>query len=146
MDGLRMWLLSNVFISANCEWGPWTGGPCSATCGQSGIQNNKRIKTRIEKDGGKCLGSSTVTIGCNRIKCPSTIYFISFHLTFSILSKDNRLWRRRRQFVVTWRGIRSSRIHSSVRGQVSWAGSWLVHWLQLSSHCLTQCGIGSLQL
>ena len=77
---------------------------------------------------------------------PSTLLLLLLLLTFSILFKDNRLWRRRRQFVVTWRGIRSSRIHSSVRGQVSWAGSWLVHWLQLSSHCLTQCGIGSLQL
>ena len=65
--------LFDIFISASCEWGPWTGGLCSATCGENGIQKNTRTKTRIEKDGGKCLGSSTATIGCNRVKCPSTI-------------------------------------------------------------------------
>ena len=63
----------DVFITENCELGPWTGGPCSAACGTKGVLTNTRIKTRIETDGGKCLGSSTTKIGCNRIKCPSKV-------------------------------------------------------------------------
>merc|ERR1712126_615544 len=57
----------------NCEWGLWTVGPCSATCGSKGVQTNKGIKTKIETHGGTCLGSSTKTIECNRIECPSIV-------------------------------------------------------------------------
>merc|ERR1712126_78688 len=60
-------------LAVNCEWGLWTVGPCSATCGSKGVQTNKRIKTKIETHGGTCLGSSTKTIGCNRIECSSIV-------------------------------------------------------------------------
>ena len=66
-----------LFNLVNCEWGQWIGGPCSATCGSKGVQSNTRVKTRIEANGGTCLGSSTTTIGCNRIECPSNIHTFS---------------------------------------------------------------------
>ena len=66
-------MLRLIFTSENCEWGQWISGPCSATCGSKGVQINTRLKTRIEKYGGICLGSSTSSIGCNRIECPNNI-------------------------------------------------------------------------
>jgi len=68
----------------NCEWGPWTEGECSKTCG-GGKRTDTRVKTRQEttkivgnywrraRDAGNCPGeSSLANQECNDEDCPTT--------------------------------------------------------------------------
>ena len=55
----------------NCQWGEWNQySTCSKSCG-NGTQTRSRSKSVIEKYGGKCDGSSTQTISCNKKDCTS---------------------------------------------------------------------------
>ena len=59
--------------AVNCEWGNWTEGECSVTCG-GGIQTNSRNKTVEESNGtdeeGICVGDPTMEMACNTQPCP----------------------------------------------------------------------------
>lgn len=56
----------------NCEWGPWTKGECSKTCG-GGKRTDTRVKTRTESNGGTCDGESIAqNLECNDEDCPTT--------------------------------------------------------------------------
>ena len=60
-----------MFFLVNCQWGEWNeDSKCSKTCGV-GTQTRSRSKIVTEKYGGKCYGSSTQTISCNKGDCPS---------------------------------------------------------------------------
>ena len=62
---------SNLVLPVPCQWGSWDFGPCSKSCG-GGVRIKSRTKVIEERNGGNCLGSSTVSEPCNTISCPIT--------------------------------------------------------------------------
>ncbi|XP_071943927.1 SCO-spondin-like [Antedon mediterranea] len=51
----------------NCAWGPWTEGPCSHACENSGTLTRRRVQTTHASGGGlQCKGDGVETIRCNR--------------------------------------------------------------------------------
>ena len=57
----------------NCQWGGWTEGECSQTCG-TGNRTNTRTKLVVEEHGGTCTGNATEVVECNTNECPSKIF------------------------------------------------------------------------
>ena len=54
----------SIFI-VNCEWGKWSFGECSATCGGG-------MRTKIRKYIDGCPGDQKVNEECNINPCPGT--------------------------------------------------------------------------
>ena len=63
-----IWL--HFWSIVNCEWGSWTTGDCSTTCGD-GTRTNTRLKTVAEQHNGRCEGSPSMNERCNERPCPS---------------------------------------------------------------------------
>jgi len=54
----------------DCEWGEWSSGKCSQTCG-GGIQEKTRVPRVIAQNGGNdCDGEKDKKEMCNTDKCP----------------------------------------------------------------------------
>ena len=54
----------------DCEWGDFTWGPCSQTCG-SGTKEGSRTVTTYQAYGGSgCTGPEKRTVKCNIGDCP----------------------------------------------------------------------------
>ena len=56
-------------ISVNCAWSDWNIGDCSVSCGL-GTRSETRKKKIIEKNGGECIGESSLTTECHDQTCP----------------------------------------------------------------------------
>ena len=65
--------MSYDFLVVNCEWGAWTNGSCSETCG-TGELIKTRTKTIVEAHGGACSGQSDETVSCYMSHCPSNTF------------------------------------------------------------------------
>ena len=63
-------------IIVNCEWGAWSLGDCSTSCG-GGVRLNVREKTIQEMYGGTCEGDPTFEETCNLQECPGIVLGIS---------------------------------------------------------------------
>ena len=60
-------------VLVDCEFGPWSEGPCSATCGTSTTKIMSREIIQIAQNGGKiCKGDTTEIKTCGLPPCPST--------------------------------------------------------------------------
>ena len=70
-----------LIISVDCEWGDWSNGTCSKTCG-SGEMTKTRNKTIVEDHGGSCSGQSTSTETCNTINCPGILSFRELNINW----------------------------------------------------------------
>ena len=66
-------IFDNVVV--NCQWGAWSSGSCTKTCG-TGELNKTRSKTIVEAHGGNCSGQATSTETCNTNDCPLGIPFL----------------------------------------------------------------------
>ena len=55
-------IFDNVVV--NCQWGAWSSGSCTKTCG-TGELNKTRSKTIAEAHGGICSGQPILTETCN---------------------------------------------------------------------------------
>ena len=55
----------------NCQWGPWSIGRCSKSCG-GGKQIKIRTKTTVEANGGTCDGQPLVIEDCNTNSCSNS--------------------------------------------------------------------------
>ena len=81
----------------DCEWGEWSIGECSKTCG-TGMRENVREQKVIAEFGGKeCSGPESVTEACNVLECPGNTFQLitisayvcnpqnnQFHFSFSL--------------------------------------------------------------
>ena len=65
-------ILHLIMNLVNCQWGDWTSGSCSKSCG-SGVLTKSRIKTTVEAHGANCSGQSTTTEICNDNTCPGKL-------------------------------------------------------------------------
>ena len=59
--------ISNLIV--NCEWGEWSFGECSATCGGG-------MRTKIRKYIDECPGDQKINEECNIKPCPGTRFII----------------------------------------------------------------------
>jgi len=72
----------------NCQWGPWTEGECSKTCG-GGNRTDTRVKTRPESNGGTCTGESSLSDQeCNDEDCPTTTLLMTTVKAFASRRAD----------------------------------------------------------
>ena len=61
----------------NCEWTDWQIGECSVSCG-IGTRTEIRSKSVEEKNGGVCIGETTVQADCHDAVCPGKILYTLF--------------------------------------------------------------------
>lgn len=62
-------LIQFDIILANCQWGAWSIGDCSKSCG-GGTRAKYRRKVEHEANGGTCHGVWDIEEDCNTQKCP----------------------------------------------------------------------------
>ncbi|VDI06447.1 Hypothetical predicted protein, partial [Mytilus galloprovincialis] len=65
----------NSFDVSKCpvdgQWGSWSTGPCSVTCGQGFINRNRSCDSPSPfNNGTDCIGSSTDSLSCTLAGCP----------------------------------------------------------------------------
>ncbi|XP_052087591.1 thrombospondin-1-like [Mytilus californianus] len=55
------------------QWGSWSTGPCSVTCGNGIRYRNRRCDSPpISNNGQDCIGSSTLSVICSLGVCPES--------------------------------------------------------------------------
>jgi len=54
----------------DCEWGDFTWGPCSQTCGSGTKEGSRTVTTYQAYGGGGCTGPEKRTVKCNIGDCP----------------------------------------------------------------------------
>ena len=75
--------LNCLYFKVDCQWGAWTTGTCTKTCG-GGSRTKIREKTVVESKFGRCIGSFSLTENCNTNQCPGRQRF--FHSPISLKS------------------------------------------------------------
>ena len=61
---------SNLAVAIDCEWGSWSVGDCSISCGK-GTRTKIRTVSIKGTHGGKCMGKNIMIESCNIKNCPS---------------------------------------------------------------------------
>ena len=81
---------NNIFDSVlvDCEFGPWSEGPCNATCGTSATKiMSRKIIQKAENGGKTCKGDTTESKNCELAPCPSTKLYIYRNYDLSVFKR-----------------------------------------------------------
>ena len=61
------WSCMSLYISVDCQWGPWKEAHCDKTCGHGNKRRTRTLMTPVYN--GKCVGQPIHTVPCNLGSC-----------------------------------------------------------------------------
>ena len=58
-----------IYHIADCEWGEWSFGECSKTCGEGTRSKSRNETVSAICEGEECVGPASDVESCNELPC-----------------------------------------------------------------------------